>query len=259
MGRPISSYTKMEAWRSYTLIAFMVWEGAEPSAGMEEMQRRRDEQAKARADAWADSQLACTNLKQSAEDLYDANEIPQGIASGMLIAHFTYLCFNCSPKSSDTLKPPAHFRLKRLSEVPRPPARHGVDLADALMSGHVVMETCTGNSFGKDSLRLKLRSNTSQDLQIAVRRGTIFQHIDWVHRQNLIVSVDYVVNVPAGGFAWKKMESYCINNSCCCSSGQPMTLTEFYFEDLDVMESQGKVWDHFEAVFTNGAWKPSES
>merc|ERR1712217_60459 len=138
---------------------------------------------------------------------------------------------------------------KRISETPRPAPTRGLDLHASVNSGKIAIESAVGCSFGSGALTLKLRNDANNDIEVAIRRGTIFQHTSWVHRQNLLVSIDYIVEVPAGASVLKKMNAYCMNASCACSSGNPMSVTEFYIDSTDILESQGKVWDHFESKF----------
>lgn len=63
------------------------------------------------------------------------------------------------------------------------------------------------------------------------------------------MSLDYVVKVPGAGTLTKNFIAFCMNLSCACSIGNPMLLTEFYFDDTKVMSSQGLVWDHFQSNF----------
>jgi len=149
----------------------------------------------------------------------------------------------------DVPEPYGRFGLKCIKEMPRPQPRRGSDLHKALASGQVMIDAAIGRGFGKDSLQLALRNRSSDVCQVVIQQGTIFQHVDWQHRQNLLVAVDYVISVPAGGVASKKLMAYCMNLSCACSNGNSMELTEFYFDDLEVLQDQSKVWDHFQRSF----------
>jgi len=122
-------------------------------------------------------------------------------------------------------------------------------LHDALSSGEVAIEAITGRGFGRDSVILRLLSSSEEDLEITVRQGTIFQHPGWQHRQNLLVCMEYVVMVPAGGLVVKPLSAYSMNSSCASPKGSRMTLTEFYFDDAKVLTSQGLVWDYFDGCF----------
>ena len=93
---------------------------------------------------------------------------------------------------------------------------------------------------------------TSDDLVIKVPRGTIFQHGGWEQRQNLIVSIDYHIKLPALDSLSKKMSAFCMNLGCPEPKDSPMNLTELYIEDLAVLENQGTVWDYFEARTRGG-------
>jgi len=47
----------------------------------------------------------------------------------------------------------------------------------------------------------------------------------------------------------KKLGAFCMNLSCSCAAGEPMALTALLCEDKEMLQSQGKVWDHFEGLF----------
>jgi len=231
---------------SPNLIGFMVWTGMKPSKDeAKEAQRQREEDER----IWKERMANFVALSEAARKEYDSGNRPPLIGSGQLMAHFTYLCLSCTLKGDDKLKPLNRFGLKSLAKASRAKPRHGQDLHAALGSGKVVMETIVGTGFGIDSLELRLRSNTSEDISVTVQKGTIFQHMNWEHRQNLMVAVDYVISVPSRTSVNKKMMTYCMNQSCACSSGNPMNLTEFYFDDSAALESQGTIWDHFEGCF----------
>jgi len=223
------------------------------------VEERREREAKEQAE-WEARHMelveARNGLSKRAKVEHDGGSRPRpkGMGSGQLIAHFTYICLDMEAKLGSLLLPPSHFGLKKLSDAPRPKARRGHDLHDALWTGKVEIEVATGTGFGNDALRLNLRSLSSEPLEIAVRRGTIFQHVDWVHKQELIIATDYLLEIPAGGVAGKSMMAYCMNVTCSCSSGEAMELTEFYFDPSHVLDSQGHIWDHFEKCFGHGWW-----
>jgi hypothetical protein len=178
-----------------------------------------------------------------------SRQLPKGIGSGQIIAHFTFITMDLQAKMGAALLPPSRFGLKALSEAPRPKPRLGYDLHEALFAGKVEIEEATGTSFGVDAMTLQLRSMASEPIQVAIRRGTIFQQVDWVHKQNLLIAIDYMLTIPPGGVAAKVMMAYCMNVTCSCSAGENMELTEFYFDTSHVLDSQGNVWDHFESCF----------
>jgi len=264
---------------SHRLIGFMVYLGVratpdevavvqEEREEMEadeaqriERQRRMEEErlaqeAKERAEWEAlhkERVEARNNLTKKARKEYDGDrQLPKGVTSGQIMAHFTYLCLQMEANLTSPLQLPSYFGLKVLSTAPRPKPRRGYDLHEALFTGKVLIEEACGRSFGKGALSLTLRSQASESIEVAVRRGTIFQHTDWVHKQNLMVGIDYLVTLPAGGVELKVMMAYCMNSSCSCSSGETMELTEFYVDASHVLDSQGNVWDHFQGCF-NGS------
>jgi hypothetical protein len=229
-----------------TLIGFMVWNGAKALADDVKEARRKREEWEA---LWFEKIERQKKLGQASKSIHDASARPAWVASGQLMAHFTYLCLGGALTGEDVVEPAHRFGLKCVQEVPRPQPRRGSDLHKALASGQVMIDAAIGRGFGKDSLQLALRNRSSDVCQVVIQQGTIFQHVDWQHRQNLLVAVDYVISVPAGGVASKKLMAYCMNLSCACSNGNSMELTEFYFDDLEVLQDQSKVWDHFQRSF----------
>jgi len=233
--------------RSPSLIGFMVWNGVRPSKDeVQERKRQREEDER----TWKERMKNFEALSEVARKEYDTSTRPSHVASSQLVAHFTYLSLNCILKGNDALKPLTRFGLKWLTKTPRAKPRHGQDLHAILSSGKVAIERIVGTGFGIDSLELVLRSNASEDLEVTVQKGTIFQHVNWEHRQNLMAAVDYVIPLPSKAVVTKKMMAYCMNSTCACSSGNPMNLTDFYLDDSAVLESQGTVWDHFEQCFS---------
>jgi len=226
-----------------SFLGFMVWEGIEPSQEVVREVRRQREEWEA---AWAQKQQRMGALSAAARKLYDLPMRSSGVESGQLVAHFTYLRLGGILSGKDSLRPSSDFGLKRFSEEPLRSPQGGHLLQEAVSSGKVTIESVTGTDF---LLRLKLRNNTSDGLEVTIPRGTVFQHVDWEHRQNLMVSVRYVVGVPAGEVVSKQMKAYCMNLTCACSEGNPMALTDFYCDDAGVLVSQGLVWDHFERCF----------
>lgn len=227
-------------------------ERVEREQRMQEERREREARERAEWEALHKKRVEVRNdLSKRAKAQYDngSKALPKGIGSGQIIAHLTYICLDMDAKLGNPLKPPSLFGLNALSEAPRPKPRRGHDLHEALFTGKVVIEEATGSSFGNGALTLKLRSLASEPMEVAVRRGSIFQHTDWVHKQNLLVAIDYLVTIPAGDLVEKSMKAYCMNQSCSCSSGEFMELTEFYFDTSHVLDSQGNVWDHFESCF----------
>jgi len=64
-----------------------------------------------------------------------------------------------------------------------------------------------------------------------------------------MVAAEYVVTVPAGRRTWKSVEVYSINFGSAPPRNCSMKLTDMYLDDLDIMESQGSIWEHFEACY----------
>mmetsp|Transcript_127111 Transcript_127111/g.219313 ORF Transcript_127111/g.219313 Transcript_127111/m.219313 type:complete len:1030 (-) Transcript_127111:224-3313(-) len=234
--------------KSTGLLAFMVWNGCRPDEDMVAERRRQREEWE---QIWRDRMKNQMALSAAAAKMYDSSQRPANVASGQIIAHFTYLALSCTLKGGESTMGPEQFNLKWLRKNPRSPARHGEDLHQLLAMGKVSIESATGCSFGTDSVELKLKNLTSsEDLEVAIAQGSIFQHVDWQHRQNLLIAVDYVLPLPAAASVTKKMMAHCMNFTCACSNGNPMNLTEFYFDDAEVMATQYSVWQHFQSRFS---------
>lgn len=251
-GRPLPEAFEAafpECWASDDFLAYMLWEGVEPAAGVVAGIRRKREEWEGE---WRQRSERRQELTQVALEHYDSEEAPMHVASGQLIAHFTYLFFGGDLRGGpDSLKLFSAFGLKHLAESPRTDPSRGVDLHRALADGLVQIEAATGHGFGDGALELKLTSDSELDIKINVRRGTIFQHVDWQQRANLLVAYDYIITLPAQGGATRTMNAYCMNVGCACSNGNPLALTEFYLDDDAILESQGKIWDHFESCFAS--------
>merc|ERR1711924_289294 len=200
---------------------------------------------------WRERTERRNTLSSKAVAKYDSAQAATHIGSGQIMAHFTYLCLGGELTGDDDLQPHTHFGLRLLSEAPRPPVRRGLDLHEAVSSASLTVSGAHGTSFGTDALELELSNPGPTELDVTVRKGTIFEHVDWQHRQNLMVAIEYRLKVPAGAIK-KKLTAFCMNLSCACSAGNPMMLTEFYFDDSQVLSSQGLVWEHFESIFKAG-------
>jgi len=236
--------TLKEVLEDKKLLGFMLWEGVEPGPDASASVRRDHEEWTAH---WKAAQERFQHLSDQAKKAHDVGHT--AVASGQLIAHLSHLCL---PANKDEIKPPSFFNLKKVSDGKRPPLRCGEDLHQALADNLVALVSTTGNSFGIDSVRIELTCLAPESVTINLRRGTIFQHRDWAHRQNLIVGIDYTIEVPAGSTVVKYMHSYCLNRTCAGPINSPMDLTDFYLEDDDVLASQALVWDHFEGIFKKG-------
>jgi hypothetical protein len=227
-------------------IGFMVWNGVRPNKDEVSERKRQCEEDER---IWQERMKNFIALSEASRSVYDVSARPPHVASAQLIAHFTYLCNNKALKGGEALEPLTRFGLKWLTKNPRSKPRHGQDLHAVLSSGKVVIDSITGSGFGTECVDFTIRSTAPEDLEITVQKGTIFQHVDWAHRQNLMLAVDYVIPLPSGTTMNKKMMAYCMNSTCACSNGNPMNLTDFYFDNLGVLESQGMVWDHFDESF----------
>lgn len=239
-----------EAWgmmlyKQDKLLGFMLWEGVEPGPDASASVRRDREEWTAH---WKAAQDRFQQMSDQAKKAHDVGHT--AVASGQLIAHLSYLS---QPENKNEIKPPSFFNLKKVSEGKRPPLRFGEDLHQALADNLVAIVSTTGGNFGIDSLRIELTCLAPESVTINLRRGTIFQHRSWAHRQNLILGIDYTIEVPAGSTVVKQMHGYCLNRTCAPPTNSPMDLTDFYLDDDAVLASQALVWDHFEGIFKKGA------
>ncbi|CAE7797722.1 LRGUK [Symbiodinium sp. CCMP2592] len=215
----------------------MLWEGVVPSAQVRGDVYRNREEWEA---AWASEQQRMRALAEQAREEYDSGQQAPGVASGQLMAHLSFL-------AGTELKAPAYFAFQKAEERLAP--RVGEDLLAALGAGLVLLEQVVADGLGVNNLKVTLRSLSSETLQIALRRGTIFQQKTWNHRQNLVTGVDYVLEVPAGGRVTKEVLGFSLNFTCPPPRSDEMHVTEFYFDVERVLGSQALIWDHMQAVF----------
>jgi len=229
---------------SSALLCFMAWEGLDPAGDLTVKVRLPQEQWEA---DWNERQRRCRDLSDRTRSLYDSSPPAENVGSGQLVAHFTYLGLQGALPEGATAEPRALSSLgfRRVGAEPRPAPRRGEDLHEALQAGRVAVRDIAGVGFGRESLGIRLVNQTSEPLEIAIRQGTIFQHRDWQHRQNLLVAMDYVVLVPGDGDALKLLSTFCMNSSIASPHGT-MELTELYFDDAAALASQGLVWDYFD-------------
>eukprot|EP00931_Biecheleriopsis_adriatica_P059087 TRINITY_DN35297_c2_g1_i1.p1 TRINITY_DN35297_c2_g1~~TRINITY_DN35297_c2_g1_i1.p1 ORF type:complete len:1124 (+),score=267.55 TRINITY_DN35297_c2_g1_i1:243-3374(+) len=248
-GRPLPEAflaafgSEAEVHQDPNLLGFMLWEGVTPSNAKAGPIRKRREDWEA---AWRTEQERYQKLSDQATAEYDSAGAPFQ-ASGQIIAHFSHLS---QPPSECSLKPASHFGLQKVSEK-SPPPQEGQDLHSALADGLVAIDNVIGSGIGVDSVRLDLRNLTMEPILIAVRRGTVFQQQDWVHRQNLLLSVDHVLELAPGGTTTKFMHAYGMNSSCASPNGNAMDLTDFYVDKDAMLASQALVWDHFDRILTS--------
>jgi len=187
-------------------------------------------------------------LAKAGSDLYDIGErsawdgLPNNCASGQLIAHFTYLCKEVE------LRDISDFTLRQWRGGEE--AEGGaVMLHEAVAKSAVKIVSAVGISFGSRALALKLQNLSEEPVDLLVPAGTVFQHSSWVHLQNLIVGRGVHLALGPGQTQEWKLGGMCMNLSCGCCSGEKLKLTSFLLQDLHLLESQLKVWEHFEAIF----------
>lgn len=198
-----------------------------------------------------------TQLAETARKSYDhrggesfpwsSPKRPPNCASGQILAHFSYLGYSLQ------LRPPEDFGMRlreRGSASTSVMSKEGaVSLHDAVERGQVRIDQASGHGYGQGSLRVSVVNATDASLVVEVPAGTIFEHIGWVHKQNLIVGRPLTLKLDPNDTRRVQIGGYCMNRTCGCASGEKMYLTSLLLDDPDVLESQGKVWDHFEDVF----------
>lgn len=76
-----------------------------------------------------------------------------------------------------------------------------------------------------------------------LRKGTIFEQMDWVYKQNLCVTNATLMKLAPKAKAKFKVNAYCMNSTCGCADLEPMALTDFYIDDHKALENQGNTWN----------------
>jgi len=109
----------------------------------------------------------------------------------------------------------------------------------------------TGHSFGEQALHLEVKNTSASALVVVLCAGTVFEHIGWVHRQNLMVIADFQIRLGDKGYASCRINAHCMNSMCGCSNGNQMYLTDFYFTDRDILPEQSSIWNHFNKYLYN--------
>ena len=171
--------------------------------------------------------------------------------SGMLLCHFSYLAGKLAG-----LLPPAFFGLKPAQERALPKrgiAPRALELFDAVQRGVVAVVRASGHGFGERALHLTLElleGGAGCDA-VVLLAGTIFQHVDWVHKQNLMVIRQTAIRLRPKRPVEVEVDAHCMNLSCSCSHGEPMALTHWYF-DGPQLGVQGNIWGWFEGKYHAG-------
>eukprot|EP00443_Scrippsiella_acuminata_P069250 CAMPEP_0115413958 /NCGR_PEP_ID=MMETSP0271-20121206/22340_1 /TAXON_ID=71861 /ORGANISM="Scrippsiella trochoidea, Strain CCMP3099" /LENGTH=754 /DNA_ID=CAMNT_0002838257 /DNA_START=9 /DNA_END=2273 /DNA_ORIENTATION=- len=173
---------------------------------------------------------------------------PENCGTGQFIAHFSYLSYAVQPRSHEDFG----LRLRSKGEqLGAGRAKKGaIGLHAAAENGAVRVAAASGKSYGRDAVKLRLESRSDKPLCIAVVAGTIFQHISWIHRQNLLVGRTVHIYLQPGESQEHKIGAFCMNLSCACSNEDPMELTALELKDTSILQGQGKVWDFFEGLFS---------
>lgn len=167
---------------------------------------------------------------------------PNRCGTGQLLAHFSYLAYCMDVRGA------AEFGMTMRQRSGLDSGEHRRDLHSACERGDVRIEAASGRGYGANALTLKLCNTTSQQLRVYVKAGTVFEHIGWVHKQNLLVGRSVLFTLQPGETEERQIGAYCMNLSCSCAAGEKMYLTAL-IADGPYLASQGKVWDHFEGCF----------
>lgn len=168
---------------------------------------------------------------------------PAHCGTGQLMAHFTYLSWGT------TLMMPEEFGFRVREPAESIPDWSGLTLHQAVEQ-RLVLLAVNGRSYQANALTLKIRSLQKHGpLRLGIPAGTIFQHVAWVHKQNLMTKSWKEVTCMPGEDAVVKLFGFCMNADCSCSSGEDMYLTSLMFEDHQILErGQRAVWDHFQGI-----------
>jgi len=209
---------------------------------LEEAQRKYEEYLQKRAEARA-------LLNDASERTFSEkfqSEVPANMrGSGMLIAHFSYIG---GATSLSDLKSYSYFGLCHRQERPRSKLC-ALDFHDAVSKGLLDIVSATGHSFGAKALHLTVKNPGKGQVSVVLSSGTIFEHIGWVHKQNLMVINNVTLSLWPKQQKEVKVDAHCMNLSCSCSAGESMYLTDFYFDNMRIAAHQSSVWKHFEGKF----------
>lgn len=192
---------------------------------------------------------ACWQIydRKDGEHFSWSGDQPGFCGTGQLLAHFSYLSCAVTPRGHNDFG----LRVRRKGELLATKfVGYGeVGLHSVVENGVVGITAVSGKSYGHNALTLRLQNLSEVSLCVTVPAGTIFQHISWIHRQNLLVGRTAHFHLQPGECSEKKLGAFCMNMSCACAAGDPMQLTALFFEDSQTLNSQGKVWDYFEGLF----------
>jgi hypothetical protein len=223
----------------------------------DEAYRLRLEEAKRKYEEYLQKRkLARASLKNASESHYaekfrcEVHEHMRG--SGMLLAHFSYVG---GAMAEADLKQHEFFGLRRKQKQPNASSERQstggqLDFHDAVCRGLVSIISATGHSFGKQALWLNVQNVGKGQTTVVLASGTIFEHTDWVHKQNLMVINTTTIRLWPKESKQVKVDAHCMNISCSCSNGESMYLTDFYFDKQAIIAHQSKIWDYFETKFS---------
>lgn len=183
-------------------------------------------------------------LIAASREMYGSTNAPEWCGSVMLMAHFGYLNSEQEFRSHDK------YGLISVREKPMDPMPMTENLHDTLHSERVKIVSSRASHY---TLTLKLHNTSSNRVSLCICAGTIFEHIGWVHRQNLMVRYYKSVVLPANAPVTVSLTVYCMNSMCGYATGQKMYLTDFYMPDSTVLASQERVWQHFDNAFFGSA------
>lgn len=124
-------------------------------------------------------------LVERAKNDYEpsGSSIAKNCGSAMIMAHFNYI-------REPEYKKHDQFGLKQRNEEPFKSnlKANQIDFHDAVRKNDITIFNVQGKGYEKDALILEVKSNSLSDLNVVLCKGTIFQHTDWVYKQNLCVS-----------------------------------------------------------------------
>jgi hypothetical protein len=186
------------------------------------------------------------------------SDCPPLCGSAQIMAHLSYHSCSQQPREPDDyglrLRPKGENLtgplVAELADDSAEGKAEKMGLHYAVECGKVTIKSASGKGYGSGSLTLELQNATDQPLNIIVPAGAVFEQTRWVHRHNLLVGRTLQVQLEAGETKELKIGAYSMNQQCSSSSDDPMQLTSLLFENKEVLESQAKVWTHFEETFT---------
>ena len=160
-----------------------------------------------------------------------------GVGSAMFMAHFNYICdvrTDSLAQDAEKYEPEEFWKKhsiwglesyedKTVKTNALQAVREGCQLLQLLVARQLVeIVSVSGNGYCEESLSITLKSLCPYPLRVEIVKGTVFQHIDWVHKQNLMVYATTAIDVLPAKTVTQTVNAYCMNLTCSCSCGESM-------------------------------------